>query len=312
MLGVYRRLGANLPFSDPSGYHGVRLEGWFWRFVTPGGDVVLCIAAVCRSAGGTWGMAALGTSAAATVRSGRAGDVSVFGDAADVKVGGLLAADDRRLRVRLDGASLDVAFAHRRPFGGRCFGGLGPAQVVPGLSQYWHPHLPHARVTHGTCTVDGRTLSLDGADAYAEKNWGAGGMPERWWWGQGHVGDDRTCVAFAGGPAGIGPVKVDATALVVGEDRWVAPLQPLSIDVSDTRWAFVARGPRTRVEVEGTVDPAHDPTLLLPVPRAEERRVLDGHSPQHLSGRLRVEVRRRGVVQLSGETATAGLELGRG
>lgn len=311
MLGVYRRLGANLPFTDPSGYHGVRLEGWFWRFVTPRRDVVLAIAAVCRSRQGTWGMAALGSDRG-VVTSGQADDVSVFGAAADVKVGGLLSADDTRLRVRLPGASLDVAFAGRRPFAGRFFGGLGPAQVVPGLSQYWHPHLPHATVAQGTCTLDGRTTRLDGADAYSEKNWGAGGMPDRWWWGQAHVGDDRTCVAFAGGRAGIGPVKVPATSLVVGADRWVAPLQPLSIDVSDTRWAFVARGPRTRVEVEGTVDPQDDPALLLPVPKAEERRVLDGHSPQHLRGRLRVEVRKRGRVQLSAETQTAGLELGRG
>lgn len=311
MLGVYRRLGANLPFTEPSGYHGVKLEGWFWRFVTPGGDVVVAIAAVCRSRSGTWGMAALGSDTH-VVRSGQADDVSVFGHAADVKVGGLLSADDRRLRVRLPGAKLDVAFADRRAFGGRIFGGLGLAQVVPGLSQYWHPHLPHARVAQGTATLDGTDVDLAGADAYSEKNWGAGGMPERWWWGQAHVGDDRTCVAFAGGPAGLGPVKVDATALVVGDHRWVAPLQPLSIDVSETRWAFVARGPGTRVEVEGVVDPQDDPALLLPVPRAEERVVLDGHSPQHLHGRLRVEVRRRGVVQLSGESATAGLELGRG
>lgn len=312
MFGPYRRLGANLPLTDPSGYHGVALEGWFWRFVTRSGEVVVVIAAVCRGRDGArWGMASVG--AQGTVVHGQADEVSTFETNADVRIGGLLTGDDRRLRVRLPGAQVDVAFADRRPFGGRWFGGMGPAQVVPGLSQYWHPHLPHARVTSGRVAVAGRDeLDLSGADAYAEKNWGAGGMPERWWWGQAHVGDDRTNVCFAGGRAGVGPLKVGATALVVGDHRWVAPLQPLRIDVTDQRWAFVARGPRTRVEVEGTVDPQYDPTLLLPVPDVPARRVKEGHSPQHLTGRLRVEVRRRGVVQLSAETARAGLELGRG
>ena len=46
-------------------------------------------------------------------------------------------------------------------------------------------------------------IDLDGAVAYAEKNWSNGGFPASWWWGQAHgFGDADVCVAFAGGRAG--------------------------------------------------------------------------------------------------------------
>src|SRR5215212_645094 len=60
-LRAYRRTGADPMFGDPRGYHGVGMEGHFWRLTRPaGGEVVIVIAAVCRDArGGRWGMAAL-------------------------------------------------------------------------------------------------------------------------------------------------------------------------------------------------------------------------------------------------------------
>ena len=84
----------------------------------------------------------------------------------------------------------------------RAFGGLGGAHAVPGLSQYWHPHLFAADV-RGRVVAGAESFSLDGAGAYAEKNWG-GGFPDRWWWGQAHDFGDRVSVAFAGGPVGLG------------------------------------------------------------------------------------------------------------
>ena len=118
----------------------------------------------------------------------------------------------------------------------RAFGGLGAAQAIPDLSQYWHPWLLRARV-RGTAVIDGREIDLDGAVAYAEKNWSNGGFPETWWWGQAHgfADDPDACVAFAGGRAGVGALRMVATSLVIragGElVRLVRPLQPLRVAV---------------------------------------------------------------------------------
>ena len=185
MLAAYRRTGADLPFGDPRGYHGVGMEGHFWRLTRPaGGEVVIVIAAVCRDGRGRrWGMAALAAHPGGVVHA-----VTVD------------AADERSLRVDLGpDARLDATFADALPWPRRAFGALGPAHVVPGLSQYWHPWLLRARVS-GSARLGDETIDLDGAVAYAEKNWGAGGMPPAWWWGQAH-GFDRpdVCVAFAGG-----------------------------------------------------------------------------------------------------------------
>ena len=69
------------------------------------------------------------------------------------------------------------------------------------------------------------------------------------------------------------------------------------------------RSLRHRVEVEATADPAAAHVLDVPVP--EERRV-EQWSHQHLAGRLRVSVTRRGRTVYAGETELAGLEVGKG
>ena len=62
------------------------------------------------------------------------------------------------------------------------------------------------------------------------------------------------------------------------------------------------------VEIEAAADPAAAHVLDVPVPA--ERRTLPW-SHQHLAGRLRVRVTRRGRLLYEGESALAGLELGR-
>jgi tocopherol cyclase len=182
--------------------------------------------------------------------------------------------------------------------------------VIPGLSQYWHPWLLRARVS-GVARIGDDELDLDGAVAYAEKNWGAGGMPRAWWWGQAH-GFDRADVgvAFAGGRAGIGPLRATATALVaaVGDDvrAVVRPLRPLRVEVDEGGWRLAGGG----LEVEAHADGVAPHLLPVPVPR--ERRRLDDWAPQHLTGTLRLRVRRRGRTVYEGTSHLAGLERGRG
>jgi hypothetical protein len=219
MLTRYRGTGADLPFMDPCGYHGVAMEGYFWRLThVASRTVIVVLAGVNRDGGGdTWGTVGIAghpggfsRSLAVDEASGAPRGVGVWAGEGDRTA---IRADERSLTVDLGaGARLDARFqdAVGWPRGG-AFGGIGPAQAIPGLSQYWHPYMLGGRVT-GRARLGDREVDLDGATVYAEKNWGRGGFPPAWWWGQAH-GFERedVCVAFAGGRAGLGPIQVLST-----------------------------------------------------------------------------------------------------
>ena len=313
MLAAYRATGADPPFGDPRGYHGVGMEGHFWRFTQPRtGAVAIVIVAISRDAQGRpWAMASLAAHPGGWVRSATLHDAWAAPRGLALRCGDAFAADERSLRLDLGPeARLEATFADSLPWPRRAFGALGPAHVVPSLSQYWHPWLLRARVS-GSARVGADAIDLDGAVVYAEKNWGAGGMPPAWWWGQAH-GFDRpdVCVAFAGGRAGLGRLRATATALVVtvGDDvrSVVRPLRPLRVAVDERGWRLAGAG----IEVEAHADGVAP--HLLPVPVPHERRRLDDWAPQHLTGSLRVSVRRRGRTLYEGTSELAGLERGRG
>jgi hypothetical protein len=204
---------------------------------------------------------------------------------------GPLRADGRSLSVDL-GPGLEVDFGRRREWPRR-FGPLGPAQMVPFLGQYWAPHLLSARVT-------GRfgERSLDGARAYAEKNWGAA-FAEHWWWGQAEF------VAFAGGRIhGVAP-----TAIAVWTPDEVITLAPpfarTRTRAGNGEWHVTAESPRYRVELAGE---ARHP-LHLPVPLPRERR-LEVRSRHHLLGTVEVHVRRGRRTWLRETSTHAALEDG--
>ena len=313
MLAAYRATGADPPFGDPRGYHGVGMEGHFWRFTQPRtGAVVIVILAISRDAQGRpWAMASLAAHPGGAVRSATLRDAWAAPRGLALRCGDAFAADERSLRLDLGPeARLEVSFAEPLPWPRRAFGALGPAHVVPGLSQYWHPWLLRARVS-GSARIGDGAIDLEGAVAYAEKNWGAGGMPSAWWWGQAHGFDHPdVCVAFAGGRAGLGRLRATATALVVaiGDDvrSVVRPLRPLRVAVDERGWRLAGGG----IEVEAHADGVAP--HLLPVPVPHERRRLDDWAPQHLTGALRVSVRRRGRTLYEGTSELAGLERGRG
>jgi hypothetical protein len=320
MLAAYRRTGADPPFGDPRGWHGVGLEGYYWRFAhAPPGRAVAVILAISRDADGApWGLVALAGHPGGFVRSGVAPTARAAPHGLDVRLGDgehtVLAASEDRLLVDLGAdARLDVRLDRLRPWPRRVFGALGPAQVVPRLSQYWHAHLLGGRA-RGSVTLGGSGFELDGFSAYAEKNWGEGGMPPAWWWGQaGAFEREDAAVAFAGGRAGVGRLRVGAGALVValGGDvlRIVRPLQPLRVDLGDGTWRLGGHTGVHRIEVEGVAD---GPPHMLPVPVPSARRVLEARSPQHMAGTLRVRVSRRGRTVYEGESPLAAFEQGRG
>lgn len=317
ILRRYRALGADPPFGDPRRDHGVAMEGYFWRFSDPGsGRVVIALCGVCRGGGPPWATVALGAHPGGLLWQAdleRAGaDPDTLGVWAEGEEGSLRG-DASGLEVDLGpGARLSVSLRDPWPARPPMLGGSGAAHLVPGLGQYWHPHLLGA-IVRGRAVLGAEAVALDGFRAYAEKNWGTGGFPDRWWWGQAQgFGREDVGVAFAGGEVTLGRARTQATAIVatLGEQhvRLGNPLLvPARTSAADGRWLVRARGPIWAVELEGTGTPGE--AHVLPVPDLAVRRSAPA-AHEDLAARLRMVLRRRGRVVYAGESAVAGLESG--
>jgi hypothetical protein len=309
LLEAYRRTGADPPFGDPRRAHGVRFEGYYWRFTDAGaGRVVIVLCGVSHDAAGSWALVALAAHPDGLVRSALVPVARADPRALGVEAGDVLRGDAETLRVDLGpDARLDVTLREPRTWPHRAFGGIGPAQAVPGLPQYWHPHLLGARV-EGEARLGEATVPLSGAAAYAEKNWGPA-FTEHWWWGQaqGFPGADA-CVAFAGGRIALGPVGGAPTSVVLRVEDRVLRLAPpfarMTAAVGEGGWRIRARSARYGLELEG--EAVGEPAVLpVPVPG---RREVEDRSHQYLAGRLRVSLRRGRRVVFAGESVVAGLE----
>jgi tocopherol cyclase len=288
MLSPYRRTGADPPFVDPARGHGVGMEGYYWRFSDQAsGRVVIALCGVCDR---DWAVVAVAAHPGDFLRWEIVGRADVDFQRFGVKAGDVLRGDLHTLEVRLDGAHVDARIDPQIPWPRKAFGALGPAQLIPGLGQYWHPHL-----LRGTATGTTSFGPLPGT-VYSEKNWGARFAPD-WWWGQASDVGPARCVAFAGGRLMVG----SPTCLVVAlEDRVLRLSPPMTHVVTSTapgRWRIRAGD----VTVEAEAEEPH----LLPVPVLGERRA-ELRSRQYLAGRLHIEIKGR----FSAETELAGLERG--
>jgi tocopherol cyclase len=270
--------------------------------------VVLC--GVCRGAGEPWAVVALAAHPGAFTRHAlvapAAGEPGRFGAVA----GNVLRGSADRLSVRLgEDAWVDLRLRPALLWPKRTFGALGPAQLVPGLGQYWHP-VVLAATADGEASLGGVDIRFEGATAYVEKNWGPG-FAEHWWWGHAGAfpGGDVT-VAFAGGRLRVAGQAVAPTAVVVRLGAQVLsfapPLARVRTAATASAWRVVARTARHAVEIEG--DAAGAPHVL-PVPDVAARRV-EMRSTQHLAGRLRLRVSRGRRTLFDGVSPLAGLELG--
>jgi tocopherol cyclase len=306
---VYRRSGATLPGRDPRPSHGARMEGYFWRATDVASRrvlVVLC--GVNRHPDGDWATVAIAAEPGGFVRSAVVANANAAPDRYVVTAGdGAFEATATRLHVDL-GPDARVDLDLHRPVGWpRALGGGGILSVVPGLGQYWHPHLLGGGAS-GSARVGDETWHVDDAEVYAEKNWGAG-FPDHWWWGQAH-GFDRSdvCVAFSGGVLTAGPVAATVGGVVVRVGAHVVRLTPPGARVrswtNGQAWEVRARGLGHHVHVQGeATGPAH----VLPVPLPAARRNVDSDW-EHLAARMSVEV--SGRLDYRGESDLAGLEVG--
>lgn len=311
-LNAYRSTGADPPFTDPAAAHGTAMEGYYWRVVdAEAGSVIVVLCGVCRGPDGPWAAVAL-----AAHPGGFARHAVVSPAAAEPRCFGARAA--RVLRGSADGVSIrlgedawvELRLRSTLLWPGRAFGALGPAHLLPGLAQYWHPVVLAAKAD-GEASLGGVRLRFEGATAYAEKNWGPG-FAGHWWWGHAdafHAGD--ATVAFAGGRVRLAGRVFSPTAVVVrlGTDvvRFAPPLASARAAVSPHAWRIRAGTLRHAVEIEG--EASDGPPHLLPVPDVAAGRV-HMRSTQYLAGRVRLRVRRGRRTLFEGESPLAGLERG--
>ena len=314
-FAAYRASGADPIFGDPLPAHDVAMEGYFWRFTDPGtGRVVIALNGVNRGPDGHWatlGLAAHPNRFLRTVAhpEGRASTTGLGAFAGDAFQG---TADTLCLDLGPD-ARVDVRITDAVHWPRRSTGGSSVFQAVPALNQYWHPWLLGGSA-HGRVVVGEDSWELDGWQVYGEKNWGKGGFPDSWWWGQAQgFADPAACVAFAGGDVHAGPLRTRVTGLVVllPGGRLVRlgdpVVSPVVAEVTDERWVLRGRSAQWRIDVEGwgSLETAH----VLPVPLPAEHRNVAG-AIEHLGARLRVSVRRRGRLVWEDESPLAALEHG--
>ncbi|MCT7661416.1 hypothetical protein N4S67_23700 [Mycobacterium sp. CPCC 205710] len=308
---VYRRTGADLPFSDPLASHGTEMEGWFWRLTDAAtGRVVVALFSVNRHPDGDWATVAVALHPGGRVYAAALDGARARGEPFELTAGsGAFAATYDRLHIELDGTCVDLRFADPVTWPKALAGG-GVASAIPFLNQYWHPYRLGGAATGVVESEDGR-WHFERAKLYTERNWGAG-FPQRWWWGQAHdFGDADVSVAFSGGLLALGPVKSDAAGVVVrlGERviRMTPPTAWVRSQAGDQRWTMKATSLRYHVELTG--DGTHLEPHALPVPLPAQRRNVDTDF-EHLAGRLRCVVREFGRVVFDGRSGLAGLEVG--
>lgn len=311
----YRASGADLPYGDPLRAHGVAMEGYFWRFTDPGsGRALIALNGVNRGPDGHWSTLGLAAHPGGFLRTTAhpVGEASASGLGAFA--GDAFSGTGESLHVDLaEGGRLDVDIRNSVPWPRRSLGGSSVFQAVPALNQYWHPWLLGGQA-HGRAHVGAETWDLDGWSVYAEKNWGKGGFPDSWWWGQAQgFAEPDVCVAFAGGEVTAGPLRTTVTAVVVllPDGRLLRlgdpVVSPVRAEVTDERWSLRGRSARWRIEVEGrgSLDRAH----VLPVPLPAERRNIAG-AIEHLGASMQVRVLRGGRLVWEGTSEVAALEHG--
>jgi tocopherol cyclase len=252
----------------------------------------------------------LATAPGGFVRSVAAPTAVADRHAYQVVIPGVLEADADRVRVELgDDASTDLLLKPTSPWPLR-LGGGGIFSTVPFLGQYWHPHVLDG-TAEGSVRAGDTSWTLDGAQLYAEKNWGRG-FPEFWWWGQAHGFERRdVTVAFGGGVLQAGPLAPVVGGIVVRVGsrviRLTPPLARIAVDVTPGRWQLSGKRRGVEVHLSGRGAPGEAHVLPVPVP-AERRNVPSDF--EHLTGELAVVVRDRGAVMYAGSSSLAGLEVG--
>jgi tocopherol cyclase len=164
---------------------------------------------------------------------------------------------------------------------------------------------------HGEACLAGGLLRLNGARAYAEKNWGPG-FPRRWWWGQaGAFAGGEVGVAFAGGRVSLLGTAIAPTAVVLRLGSRIMSFAPPTsqavVSVGNGSWRVRLRSATHRLSLDGDAAPAAPQRLPVPV---LDPRGFDLSAHHTFAGRLRLHLSRRGRTIIEAESDLAGLEEG--
>src|ERR1700744_287505 len=151
ILRRYRALGADPPFGDPRRDHGAAMEGYFWRFSDrASGRVVIALCGLCRGGGAPWATVAIAAHPGGFLRWVDLPHAGADPDALGVWArgeAGSLRGDATGIEVDLGpDARLSASLTDAWPARPAMLGGSGAAHLIPGLGQYWHPHLLGAAV----------------------------------------------------------------------------------------------------------------------------------------------------------------------
>ena len=256
-LGGYRATGADLPWGDPCPYHGVSMEGYYWRLTDVArGRSLIALIGVNRSPEGPWATLGLAGYPNRFLRTVEWPEAAADPERLGASAGSAFSSGPDFVRVDLGpDARLELEIDDPVRWPRRSLGGSSIFQAVPALNQYWHPWLLGG-TARGRAVLGGEEWVLDGASVYGEKNWGQGGFPPAWWWGQAQgFAEPSACVAFAGGVIEPGPFTTEVTA--------------------------------RRPDARRKADPARRPAAL-PGPGRGERRAVAASGPQPpLAGRRR-------------------------
>ena len=312
---AYRASGADPLFGDPLPAHGVAMEGYFWRFTDPvGGRAVIALNGVNRGPRGHWATLGLAGHPGGFLRTVVHPEAEAGSDGLGAFAGDAFRGTAEALHVDLGpDARVEARVEDAVPWPRRSRGGSSVFQAVPGLNQYWHPWLLHG-TARGHAVLGDERIDLDGWSVYGEKNWGKGGFPDSWWWGQAQGFDEPAAsLAFAGGEVTAGPLRTTVTGLVVllPDGRLIRlgdpVVSPVRAEVTDEHWVLRGRSATWQVDVDGyaPLGDAH----VLPVPLPAEERNIAG-AIEHLGGTVRVTVRRRGRIVWQDESRIAALEHG--
>lgn len=315
LLRAYRATGADLPFGNQLAAHGVAMEGYFWRLTdAASGRVVIALIGVNRSPTGNWATLGLAAHPGGFLATAAHDGAVASRHRLEVAAGSAFEASAEAVHVDLGPrARLDLRITDPAPWPSRALGGSSYFQLLPALSQYWHPWLLGGRA-HGTAVLGSQRWDFAGAQIYGEKNWGREGFPDRWWWGQAQgFAAPQALVAFAGGELIAGRVRGEISVLVVRlPDGWVVRLgdplvSPVRARVEPQRWRLRGAGRGWEVDLAGRA-PLGD-AHVLPVPLPSQRRNTAG-SLEHLAGTLHVRVRYRGREVWRDTSRLAALEHG--